>query len=129
MGPAGRPSGRDRPGAPLSLAADGHEAATAALSGDYDLILMDLQMPEMGGAEATAVIRQAGGGRGQVPIIALTAHAMTEVREEILAPGMQDLVTKPTDPRESAAVIQQWSDGRDHGRKARRSSPAATKAG
>jgi signal transduction histidine kinase/CheY-like chemotaxis protein len=97
----------------VSLVADGREAAAAALSRDFDLILMDLQMPGMGGVEATAAIRHHGGRRGRIPVIALTAHAMTEVREEILAAGMQDMVTKPIDPGDLATVIQRWSGGRD----------------
>jgi CheY-like chemotaxis protein len=112
----------------VSLAMDGHGAVAAALSGDYDLILMDLQMPGMGGIEATVAIRQASGRRGRIPIIALTAHAMPEVRAEILAAGMQDLVTKPIDPQALAAVIRQWSDGHDLGGEPRRSSPASGRA-
>jgi CheY-like chemotaxis protein len=97
----------------VSVAANGHEAVATALAGDYDLILMDLQMPGMGGVEATAAIRQTGGRRGQIPIIACTAHAMPEVRAEILAAGMQDLVTKPINPQELAATIRLWTGGRD----------------
>jgi CheY-like chemotaxis protein len=88
---------------------DGVEAVAAALSDDFDLILMDLQMPRMGGVEATERIRQAGGRRSKVPIVAVTAHAMPKVRSEILAAGMQALVTKPIDPKELAAVIERWS--------------------
>ncbi len=82
----------DKLGHHAVLTANGYEAVTAALAGDYDLILMDLQMPGMGGAAAAAAIRRAGGRRGTVPIIALTAHAMVEVRAEVLAAGMQDLI-------------------------------------
>ncbi|MGB8840907.1 MAG: MHYT domain-containing protein [Aliidongia sp.] len=88
---------------------DGVEAVAAALSDDFDLILMDLQMPRMGGVEATERIRQAGGRRSEVPIIAVTAHALPKVRSEILTAGMQALVTKPIDPKELAAVIERWS--------------------
>jgi signal transduction histidine kinase/FixJ family two-component response regulator len=95
----------------VAIAQNGHEALIAALDGDFDLILMDLQMPRMGGAEATAGIRSSGGSQSKVPIIALTAHAMKEVRTEILAAGMQDLVTKPIDPEALAAAILRWSPG------------------
>ncbi|MEA2755024.1 MAG: hypothetical protein QOJ54_1313 [Aliidongia sp.] len=91
------------------VAENGFEATTAALEEDFDLILMDLQMPRMGGMEAAEVIRRAGGRRSEVPIIAVTAHAMTTVRSEILAVGMQDLVTKPIDPNELARVIERWT--------------------
>jgi signal transduction histidine kinase/DNA-binding response OmpR family regulator len=91
------------------VAGDGYDASTAALEDDFDLILMDLQMPRMGGMEATEEIRRAGGRRSLVPIIAVTAHAMTKVRSEILAVGMQDLVTKPIDPDELAMVIERWT--------------------
>jgi signal transduction histidine kinase/DNA-binding response OmpR family regulator len=93
-----------------TMTVDGNEAVEAALTGDYDLILMDLQMPGMGGVEATVEIRRAGGRSGRVPIIAVTAHAMAEVRKEVLASGMQDLITKPIDVKELAAAIVRWSD-------------------
>jgi signal transduction histidine kinase/ActR/RegA family two-component response regulator len=108
----------------VMIAPNGREALTAALDGDYDLILMDLQMPHMGGAEATALIRRLGGSRSEVPIIALTAHAMKEVRTEILAAGMQDLVTKPIDPEALAAAISRWSPGYGSSAATRESSSA-----
>jgi two-component system sensor histidine kinase/response regulator len=103
----------DKMGHQAVLAENGYEAVDAALADDFDLILMDLQMPGMGGVEAAAGIHRAGGHRGAVPIIALTAHAMPEVRAQITAAGMQDLVTKPIDPRELSAAIARWTSPRD----------------
>ncbi len=77
---------------------DGRQACQAVLGDRYDVVLMDVQMPEMSGFEATAAIRAGetdGGGR--VPIIAMTAHAMAGDRERCLAAGMDGYVTKPID--------------------------------
>jgi len=88
---------------------NGVEAIAAAADNDFDLILMDLQMPKMGGMEAVERIRRVGGQRSEVPIVAVTALAMPNVRSEILAAGMQDLVTKPIDPTALAAAIDHWA--------------------
>ena len=71
--------------------------------GSYDLILMDMQMPEMDGYEATRHIREAL--KLDIPIIALTAHAMSEEREKCIALGMNDYISKPFDPKELEAKI------------------------
>ncbi|HET9266185.1 MAG TPA: response regulator [Vicinamibacterales bacterium] len=93
------------------VAADGH-AALAALEqsgrGAFDLVLMDLQMPVMGGLEATAAIRDAERASGtHLPIVALTAHAMPGERERYLEAGMDGYVTKPIDGVELTRVIDQ----------------------
>jgi PAS domain S-box-containing protein len=93
------------------VAADGH-AALAALEqsgrGAFDLVLMDLQMPVMGGLEATAAIRNAERASGtHLPIVALTAHAMQGDRERYLEAGMDGYVTKPIDGVELTRVIDQ----------------------
>ena len=85
---------------------NGFGAVTTATSGDFDIILMDIQMPGMSGIEAANRIRRLPGARGTVPIIALTAHVMTGVREEVLAAGMQDHVSKPIDPQALAETIE-----------------------
>ena len=80
-------------------------AVMAAAANDYDIILMDLQMPGMSGIEAAQRIRKLPGRRGAAPIIALTAHVLPGIREEVLAAGMQDHVTKPIDPDALAEAI------------------------
>jgi PAS domain S-box-containing protein len=77
------------------LADNGKQAVAAAAAKDYDVILMDLQMPELDGIGATKQIRQLPGSARNTPIIALTSHAMTGTREEVLAAGMDDYVAKP----------------------------------
>jgi PAS domain S-box-containing protein len=72
---------------------------------DFDLILMDIQMPEMNGIDATRRIRSGGNGRADIPIIALTAYAMKGDREKFLDNGMDGYVTKPVDFGELARTI------------------------
>jgi two-component system sensor histidine kinase/response regulator len=85
---------------------NGQEAVIAARDESIDLILMDVQMPEMDGFEATRRIReeQQQGGR-RVPIIAITAHAMTGDRERCLAEGMDDYISKPIRKEELMKII------------------------
>jgi signal transduction histidine kinase/ligand-binding sensor domain-containing protein/AmiR/NasT family two-component response regulator len=93
----------EKMGHSLYVVEDGPQAVQAALEGRFDIILMDVQMPEMDGFEATARIRQAERERprpaGQppqhVPIIAMTAHAMSGDREHCLSAGMDDYISKP----------------------------------
>jgi len=83
------------------VAGNGREALRAALGGSFDLVLMDIQMPELGGLDAAAAIRRAEGpGRPRVPIIALTARAAWEDEQQCLRAGMDGYVTKPFRPRE-----------------------------
>ncbi|MGD1002209.1 MAG: response regulator [Candidatus Brocadiia bacterium] len=96
-------------------AANGKEAVSAAAQKDYDLILMDCQMPVMDGFAATAGIRaheaarpQPRGGSAHTPIVALTANAMQGDRERCLAAGMDDYLTKPLVMEEVARVIQAY---------------------
>ncbi len=77
---------------------NGRQAVEAVRGGGYDVVLMDVQMPDLDGVEAMRRIRALPPPRNRVPIIALTAHAMTGAREEYLAAGMDDFVTKPIDP-------------------------------
>jgi CheY-like chemotaxis protein len=91
----------------VSIAVDGKQAIAAMQSADFDVILMDIQMPEMDGFEATAEIRkrQKSSGR-RTPIIALTAHALKEDRERCLSAGMDAYVTKPIRPVELFSAIR-----------------------
>jgi CheY-like chemotaxis protein len=88
---------------------DGRMAVQAAASEPFDVILMDVQMPEMGGFEATAAIRaRERSTGGHIPIIALTAHVMAGDREQCLAAGMDAFVPKPLRPPELFAVLDQF---------------------
>jgi hypothetical protein len=78
-----------------NLACDGNEAVTAVKSFNYDVVLMDVRMPEMDGLQATRVIRSLDGARASVPIIALTANAFAEDIEACHLAGMNDFVVKP----------------------------------
>jgi CheY-like chemotaxis protein len=84
-----------RLGATVEEAEDGVAGLAAARSGRFDLILMDIQMPHMGGVEAARAIRGLKGPAGRTPIIALTANAMTHQRAEYAAAGMTGMVAKP----------------------------------
>ena len=97
-------------GARVAVAQNGEEALEALRAGGpeaYDAVLMDLQMPGMGGLEATARIR-ADARFAALPIIAMTAHAMAEERERCLAAGMVDHVTKPIDPEALFHTLARW---------------------
>jgi PAS domain S-box-containing protein len=92
----------------VDVVANGREAVTAVARGEYALVFMDCQMPEMDGFEATAAIRQAETGSRRVPIIALTASAMQGDREECLAAGMDDYLSKPLGPRDIERMLRRW---------------------
>ena len=93
--------------------ANGAEAINALETIPYDLVLMDCQMPEMDGYEATRAIRNgAAVPDHNIPILAMTAHAMTGDREKCLEAGMDDYITKPVDPQTLADMLEKWvSDG------------------
>jgi signal transduction histidine kinase/DNA-binding response OmpR family regulator/HPt (histidine-containing phosphotransfer) domain-containing protein len=80
------------------VADNGHQAVDAMRRGDFDVILMDIQMPELDGVQATRQIRVLPEPKCLVPIIAMTAHAMAGAREEYLAAGMNDYISKPVQP-------------------------------
>ena len=90
--------------------ADGVEAVRSLETIPYDLVLMDVQMPEMDGFEATGRIRDPGSAvlNHAVPIIAMTAHAMQGDRERCLEAGMDDYVTKPISPEALAEALDRW---------------------
>jgi two-component system cell cycle response regulator DivK len=85
-----------RKGYEVAMAVDGLQGVEMALSGGYDLILMDMSLPELDGWEATRRVREAPETK-RVPIIALTAHAMSGDREKAMAAGCDDYDTKPVE--------------------------------
>jgi len=93
----------------VTLVADGKEALEALLAQDFDLVLMDLQMPEMDGIEATRQLRFRQGRNARVPVVALTACAFQEDRDRCLAVGMDDYVAKPVRPADLTAILKRWA--------------------
>ena len=92
------------------VASDGAQAVTAFEREPFDLILMDVQMPELNGYAASRAIRaREQGTADHIPIIALTAHAMEGDREICIEAGMDDYLTKPIHHRELTATLERWS--------------------
>ena len=98
----------------IDVAETGRQAVMATAATTYDFVLMDCQMPEMDGFTATAVIRQreADTHAPRLPIIALTAHAMQGDRQQCLAAGMDDYLSKPFTLAQLGSVLTRWFHGR-----------------
>ena len=92
----------------IELANNGREAVEkfVAAPNSFDLIFMDIQMPELDGKEATAKIRKKG--FNTIPIIAMTAHAMKGDRESCLDAGMNDYITKPINRKAVFDILEKW---------------------
>ncbi len=113
-----------RAGVRVDLASSGEEAARLVNANHYDAVLMDIQMPDMDGYQATALIR-ADSRHAGLPIIAMTAHAIAGYRERCLDMDMNDYVTKPIDPDTLYAVLATWVKP-DLSRAAPETGPGAT---
>jgi PAS domain S-box-containing protein len=97
----------ERRGHSVIVAENGKQAVAALEKHKFDLVLMDVQMPEMGGIEATQIIRERENETGQhVRIVAMTAHAMRGDRERCLAAGMDGYLAKPLDPRTFLQTVE-----------------------
>jgi PAS domain S-box-containing protein len=95
-------------GCRVDIATNGLEAIQALSRTTYDLILMDCQLPEMDGFQATAEIRRSEGKARHIPIIAVTAHAMEGDREECLQAGMDDYLSKPFNRDQLRTTLERW---------------------
>ncbi|MDP3540718.1 MAG: response regulator [Azonexus sp.] len=94
-------------GATIVIANDGREALEQATAGIFDCILMDVRMPIMDGLQATQALRAIPATQG-IPIIAMTANAMVEDREECLRVGMNDFISKPVNPEQLLLILERW---------------------
>jgi signal transduction histidine kinase/ActR/RegA family two-component response regulator len=95
----------------VDLVSDGKAAVDAVQCASYDLIMMDMQMPEMDGVSATRIIRGLSGPERAVPIVALTGNALAGQREICVAAGMDDYLSKPFEPHDFYAAIERWGFG------------------
>ena len=93
----------------VTAVSSGAEAINAASSDEFDVIFMDIQMPGMDGIEATRHIRQQEANKKRTPIIALTAHTITEQKAELLIAGMDDCLSKPVNEAQLAHIINRWA--------------------
>jgi len=117
------------------LAANGVEALTALERQPYDLVFMDVMMPEMGGLEATKIIRDRQQQRSKYPhykspmiIVAMTANAMQGDREKCLAAGMDDYLSKPVRPEDIRKIIERWAEAAAKGATQQTATASATES-
>ncbi|HEY8941959.1 MAG TPA: response regulator, partial [Cellvibrio sp.] len=93
----------------VTQANNGPQAIDACRENEFDVIFMDIQMPGMDGMEATRHIRTLEQGKRRTPIIALTAHTITEQKAELLIAGMDDCISKPVNESQLAHIINRWA--------------------
>jgi CheY-like chemotaxis protein len=98
-----------RAGHHVDVAPNGAEALDALKRDEYDLVFMDMHMPEMDGLEATRMIRALSGPKSRVPIVALTANAMGSEERKCLNAGMDDFLSKPFEPADLIAMLDKWA--------------------
>ncbi len=101
-----------RMGCRVDVAADGAQALSCLEHDSYDLVLMDCQMPNMNGYDATSAIRRREGERGHTTIVALSASVLPEERARCVEAGMDDYVAKPFSQRDLQRVLERWLDSR-----------------
>jgi len=97
----------DKTGIKIEIVENGKAAVEKVANMNFDIILMDLRMPEMGGIEATKLIREMHSGK-QVPIIALTANVASSDRRECVKAGMNDFMSKPFEMQELLNIVRKW---------------------
>lgn len=111
----------EREGASVAIANDGEEGVHAALAGDFEVVLMDIQMPKMDGHEAVRTLRAADYAR---PVIALTAHAMKEEAERAFSSGFSDFLSKPIQRRALIEMVGRLTEGAGQGSQPQRPQPS-----
>lgn len=97
-----------RAGHHVDLAKDGREAVEAVRRQSYDVVLMDMHMPEVDGIEAARQIRGLDEDIARIPIVALTANAMAADRQKCIAAGMDDFISKPFEPADLTRMLAKW---------------------
>jgi CheY-like chemotaxis protein len=96
-------------GSEVSVANSGAEAIELVKGNDYDIVFMDHMMPEMDGVDATKIIRSLPGEKfSALPIVALTANVVGDVRDTLIESGMNDFLSKPLEFREIERVLREW---------------------
>ncbi len=98
-----------RAGHEVDVASNGEEAVSALKREAYDIVLMDMHMPEVDGLEAARRIRGLDSDRAKTPIVALTANAMASDRQKCVAAGMDDFLSKPFEPADLENMLDKWS--------------------
>lgn len=102
-----------RVGHRVSFAMDGRQAVREVGRQDFDLVIMDMHMPELDGIEATRAIRTFSDGKAKIPIIGLTADAISENRPTYLAAGLDALLTKPIGAADLLAAVRRFTEPKD----------------
>jgi CheY-like chemotaxis protein len=101
----------ERLGHQVEVATNGLHALELLESGNFDLVLMDIEMPEMDGLEATRRIRESSPpDQPPIPVIAMTAHAVGEIQQKCRAAGMDDYISKPLEPERLQRVLEQYGN-------------------
>ena len=99
----------EKAGHRVDVAGNGREVLEMLLEKPYDMVFMDVQMPEMDGYETTRAIRTMANEFGRLPVIAMTAHAMKGDRDKCIAAGMDDYLSKPVNSKELSEMVQRWA--------------------